>query len=346
MQRNYHGFIPPFLIHRIAERNPEKAAEYLQSLVVTAELWNVGRQPSFIIGSGQGDRKVHDAGNRTTLPGKLVRAEGAPAVADAIANSAYDFSGNVRDFYRKVFNRNSLDGNGMDMISTVHYGRRYNNAFWNGSQMTYGDGDGDIFSTFVLIDVNGHECTHGVIEYTSGLVYSKQPGALNEHAADVMGVLVSQWAKGQTADKADWLVGPGLFTPGIKPGKKSAARAHLGAALRDMLEPGTGYDDPRLGKDPQPGHMKDYVDTWQDNGGVHYNSGIPNRAFALFATALGGYAWDKAGQIWFHTFTKVPSNCQFQQFANRTVEVAKANFPDTVAALRDAWKQVGITPMV
>lgn len=342
--RNISGFLPPFVLTELARRNPEQARLYLDSLSLTADLWVQGQQFVPDIGSGQGDRKVHDAKNKTSLPGVLVRAEGAQPVADKIVNLAYDYSGEVRDFYRQVFNRNSLDGNGMDMISTVHYGRRYNNAFWNGKQMTYGDGDGDIFSTFVLRDVNGHECTHGVIEFTSGLEYRDQPGALNEHAADTMGVLINQWALKQTADQADWLVGFGLFTPGVKPGKKSAARAHLGAALRDMLEPGTGYNDPRLGKDPQPAHMKDYVNTPSDNGGVHYNSGIPNRAFALFALAVGGYAWEKPGQIWFHTMTKVSRNAKFLDFANRSVQVAQANFPDTVAALKDAWNKVGISP--
>lgn len=344
MERNISGFLPPYFLTELARRNPEKAALYLNALPITADLWVKGQALIYPIGSGQGDRKVYDAKGRTSLPGTLARGEKDAPTADAIVNQAHEYSGQVRDFLRDFFKRNSIDGNGMDMVSTVHYGRRYNNAFWNGSQMTYGDGDGDIFGTFVLRDVNGHECFHGVIEHTSGLVYQNQPGALNEHGADVFGVLLNQYVNKQTADKADWLVGPGLFTKSVKPGKKQiAGREKLPAALRDMLEPGTGYDDSRLGKDPQPGHMKDYVDTYSDNGGVHYNSGIPNRAFALFALALGGYAWEKAGLIWFHAVTKVPSNCNFQQFADRTVDVAKVNFPETVAALRDAWSKVGIT---
>jgi len=342
MQRNISGILPPYLLTELARRNPVKAKQYLDSLSMTGDLWVKGQKLFHPIGSGQGDRKVYDAKGRTSLPGTLVRAEGAAETPDKVANLAYEYSGQVRDFYRQVFNRNSLDGNGLDMISTVHYGRRYNNAFWNGQQMTYGDGDGDIFLTFVLRNVNGHECTHGVIEFTSGLNYYGQSGALNEHCADVMGCLLDQWVLKQTADKADWLVGAGLFTAGIKPGKKSAARAHLGAALRDMLEPGTGYDDSRLGKDPQPGHMKDYVNTSSDNGGVHYNSGIPSHAFALYATAVGGNAWEKAGQVWFHTMTKVDRGAQFAAFAQRTVDVATVNFKDTLPELKDAWKQVGV----
>src|SRR5690606_15305154 len=118
------------------------------------------------------------------------------------------------------------------------------------------------------LSVIGHELTHGLIEYTAGLVYRDQSGALNESIADVFGALVEQHAAGQTADEASWLIGEGLFTDQVE-----------GNALRSMAAPGTAYDDDVLGKDPQPGHMDDFVETNRDNGGVHLNSGIPNKAF-------------------------------------------------------------------
>src|SRR5690606_24175577 len=152
----------------------------------------------------------------------------------------------------------------------------------------YGDGDGDIFSTFVILDVVGHEMAHGVTEKTSGLRYYGQSGALNEHFSDVVGVLVRQHLLGLPADKDSWLVGPGLFTDKVN-----------GRALRDMLNPGTAYDDPRLGKDPQPAHMDDLYTGWSDNGGVHLNSGIPNRVFATFALSVGGNAWEAPFDIWY-----------------------------------------------
>lgn len=332
MQRNISGFLPPFVLTELARRNPEEAELYLDSLTQTASLWTKGQSLIVPIGSAQAVRTTYDAQGRYSLPGKKVRGENDPPVADEIVNRAHEFAGLVRGYYREVHGRNSIDGNGMALDSSVHYGNRYNNAFWNGKSMTYGDGDGSIFLTFVLLDVVGHELTHGVTEFTSGLEYYDQSGALNEHCSDVFGVLVEQWSKKQTADQATWLVGAGLFTSRIK-----------GRALRDMLNPGTAYDDPRLGKDPQPAHMRDYVHTNSDNGGVHYNSGIPNRAFALFARAIGGYAWEKAGKIWFATRNQVKSDCNFQQFANKSVEVAKVSFPETVAQLKDAWGQVGIT---
>ena len=158
--------------------------------------------------------------------------------------------------------------------------------------MVFGDGDGQIFNRFTIaVDVIGHELTHGVTEHESNLMYFGQPGALNEHLSDVFGSLVKQYPN-ETADKADWLIGEGLLAKSIK-----------GKALRSMKDPGTAYDDPLLGKDPQPAHMSDYVRGPADNFGVHTNSGSPNRAFYLASTKMGGFAWETAGLIWYETMT-------------------------------------------
>jgi Zn-dependent metalloprotease len=224
----------------------------------------------------------------------------------------------------------------MKLDSTVHYGEDYNNAFWNGTQMVYGNGDGEIFQRFTKsIDVIGHELTHGVTQYEAALEYEGQAGALNESFSDVFGSLVKQYALKQRADKADWLIGAGLFTNKIK-----------GVALRSMKEPGSAYNDPTIGKDPQPGHMKNYVKTSSDNGGVHINSGIPNKAFYLAAIELGGYAWEKAGRIWYVTLTeRLRERANFQNAANTTYEVAgtlygKDSHEQNV--VKKAWDQVGV----
>ncbi len=176
-----------------------------------------------------------------------------------------------------MYQRDSLDNKGLILTGTVHYGREYQNAFWNGQQMVFGDGDGEIFNRFTIaIDVVAHELSHGVTETEAGLIYFEQSGALNESLSDVFGSLVKQYHLKQTADEADWLIGEGLLADGIN-----------GKGLRSMSAPGTAYDDPLLGKDPQPGHMKDFIKTREDNGGVHLNSGIPNRAFYLAAKAIG-----------------------------------------------------------
>ena len=201
----------------------------------------------------------------------------------------------------------------MKLDSTVHYGDDYNNAFWNGTQMVYGDGDGDIFQRFTKsIDVIGHELTHGITQYEAALEYEGQAGALNESFSDVFGSLIKQYSLKQKADKADWLIGEGLFTRKVK-----------GIALRSMKDPGTAYNDPIIGKDPQPGHMNDYVNTTSDNGGVHINSGIPNRAFYFTAVELGGYAWEKAGKIWYIALPeRLRERSNFRKLAVTTVEVA------------------------
>ena len=282
-------------------------------------------------------RRVYTSNNGSTLPGQLVRDEGSAPSGDAAVDEAYDGAGATYDLYWEAYQRDSLDGSGLRLDSTVHYQQDYDNAFWDGRQMVYGDGDGALFNRFTIaVDVIGHELTHGVTQYTSNLNYSNQPGALNESFSDVFGSLVKQRQKNQTASDADWLIGEGLFTPRVK-----------GVALRSMKQPGTAYDDPVLGKDPQPGHMRDYVQTSEDNGGVHINSGIPNHAFYLSATALGGYAWEKAGKIWYVAARdKFSSNTDFQAAANLTHQVAGELFgaaSQEQEAVAYGWSGVGIT---
>jgi len=288
------------------------------------------------VSPGEKRRTVYDAKNGQVLPGKLVRGEDDKKTKDVSVNEAFDGAGATYDFYRTVYGRNSVDGNGMRLDSTVHYGRNFDNAFWNGMQMVYGDGDGRIFNRFTQsLDVIGHELTHGVVQFSAGLVYQDESGALNEHFADVFGSLVKQFSKQQTADKADWLIGEGLLAKGIK-----------GIALRSLKSPGTAYNDPLLGRDPQPAHMKNFLRTDDDNGGVHINSGIPNKAFATLATILGGFAWERAGKIWYETLTRrLTANATFQQCADATYESAGALFGAASAeqlAVRQAWQTVGV----
>jgi Zn-dependent metalloprotease len=224
----------------------------------------------------------------------------------------------------------------MTLVSTVHYQKDYDNAFWDGQQMVYGDGDGDLFNRFtVAVDVIGHELTHGVTEHTSNLTYSGQPGALNESWSDVFGSLVKQWQLGQSASEADWLIGQGLFTSKVN-----------GAALRSMKDPGAAYDDPVLGKDPQPAHMRDYVTTLEDAGGVHINSGIPNHAFFLASVAMGGFAWERAGRIWYVAARdRFTSETDFQGAARLTHAVAGELYgsgSDEQKAVQYGWESVGL----
>ncbi|MFC8502102.1 protealysin inhibitor emfourin [Pedococcus sp. NPDC057267] len=282
-------------------------------------------------------RVVSDAAGTQTLPGRRLRGEGDPTTGDAAADEAYDGLGATWQLYREQYGRDSLDDKGLPLLASVHYGTDYDNAFWDGTQMVFGDGDGRVFTRFtVAVDVIGHELTHGVTELTAGLAYQGQSGALNESISDVFGSLVRQRAAGETADRADWLIGKGLFTPAVN-----------GVALRSMKAPGTAYDDPQLGKDPQPAAMSGYVQTTDDNGGVHINSGIPNHAFYLAATAIGGNAWEGAGQVWYDVLTggTIAADCDFATFAGLTVAAAEARYAagsPQALAVRDAWVRVGV----
>ena len=282
-------------------------------------------------------RTIYTAGNQETKPGQLVRSEGQAAVADQSVNEAYDGLGHTFDFYLEIYQRNSIDGQGLPLNAIVHYGQDYDNAFWDGQEMVFGDGDKTIFNRFTIsVDVIGHELTHGVTGSEVNLTYLGQSGALNESVSDVFGSLIKQYVLKQTANEADWLIGEGLLT-------------FQGQTLRSMKAPGTAYDNNVLGKDPQPADMQHYVRTAQDNGGVHINSGIPNHAFYLAAVAIGGNAWEKAGQIWYDTIRdkSLKASANFAAFAGRTVANAGHRYGSNSAeqkAVSDAWNKVGVKP--
>ncbi len=341
------GIVPPYLLRHLAETDEPQATAALATLTrdkrqrrrrasagtpaptIAAPIKAAPAGPS---------RLISDAGGVERLPGKRVRAEGEAATGDQAVDEAYDGFGATWELFNKAYSRNSIDNAGLRLLGTVHYGEGYQNAFWNGTRMVFGDGDGEIFGRFTAsLDVIGHELAHGVIERTAALIYADQPGALNESVADVFGILVAQHQANQSAEQANWLIGADLLLPGVQ-----------GTALRNMLHPGTAYDDPRLGKDPQPATMSDFVQTREDNGGVHYNSGIPNRAFALAAIAIGGFAWERAGQIWYDALTsnKIKPDCDFATFAALTQDAAEARFGKAsaeVVAVRAAWETVEVT---
>ena len=334
--------VPPQILRHIARGESRQLADWALHTIALSERMRGARVVLGAMASlattpaGVKRRTVYDARNAERLPGTLVRAEGDAPSKDVAVNEAYDGAGLTYDLYHEAFGRNSIDDRGMRLDSTVHYGRKFDNAFWDGRQMVYGDGDGAIFQRFTkCIDVIGHELTHGITEAEAGLDYQDQPGALNESFSDVFGSQVKQYHLGQSADQADWLIGAGLFARGVK-----------GVALRSMKAPGTAYDDPRIGKDPQPAHMKDYLSTHEDSGGVHANSGIPNRAFYLAAAAIGGPAWKKAGRIWYVALSeRLKHDSSFADAARLTAEVAKELYGSDSAeagAVRTAWQTVGV----
>jgi hypothetical protein len=327
-------FVPPYLLRRIAGAAPEGAGGFTSALAVDegfrAARTTVLARPASGVRAGAA-WTIHSAGHGTTLPGTPVRSTGQPESGDqAVDEAAYGVAGTLA-LFAEVYGRASYDDAGAPVIATVHYGQDYVNAFWEGTQLVFGDGDRRVFDRFTKpVDVLGHEFSHGVVQHTAALVYQGQPGALNESVADVFAACLKQRLLAQTPAQADWLIGEGLFLPGVK------ARA-----LRDMAAPGTAYDDPVLGADPQVGHMDDYVETEDDNGGVHLNSGIPNRAFQLAATSIGHNTWAGAGAIWYAALTSaaVGPETDFAGFAAATISAAG----DHADAVSEAWSEVGVS---
>jgi Zn-dependent metalloprotease len=333
--------VPPHILQAMLE-HPALRARAQRNLMTSTRMRE--RRAIFQVSppptpTGALRRTIYDAREGSQLPGHLVRPEDGPASSDVAVNEAYDGLGDTYLLFSEVYERNSIDDRGMRLDATVHFEHEYDNAFWDGRQMVFGDGDGVVFVGFTrALDVIGHELTHGVVEHTAGLVYHNQSGALNESFADVFGSLVKQYKWKQTAAEADWLVGQEILAPGIR-----------GKALRSLKEPGTAYDDPRIGKDPQPAHMDDYrhlADTeWEDWGGVHINSGIPNHAFYRLATRLGGYAWEAPGRIWYETLRQLFPMAEFQHCADISHDVAGRQFGSgsrEQLAVAEAWDAVGV----
>ncbi len=217
----------------------------------------------------------------------------------------------VYDYFLGVHGRQGIDGNGgpgsisaaasstTSLIgSRVHYGRNYNNAFWNGSVMTYGDGDGTTRSAYVTLDIAGHEMTHGVTERSAGLIYSGESGALNESMSDVFGAMVERAARGETADT--WKIGEQCYTPANG----------TGDAMRYMDDPHRASNRGYTADDDPDHYIERYTGT-SDNGGVHINSGIGNKAFYLVAVggthhrggSMAGVGSDAAARIWYRALT-------------------------------------------
>lgn len=234
----------------------------------------------------------------------------------AAAVDAHYYTGKVYDYYRNIHGRNSFDGQGATIRSTVNAGYNESNAYWNGSQMIYGDGEGFRYHPFsTALDVVAHELTHAVTQYSAGLEYWGQSGALNESFSDVFGYFI---------DPDDWDCGEDLFTSQFS-----------GQALRSLSSPE---------KYGQPSHMNNYQYTYDDNGGVHYNSGIPNKAAYITINAIGK---EKAEQIYYRALTVyLTPTSDFRQ-ARAALLQSALDFDcyynwETYNAIANAWDQVGV----
>jgi Zn-dependent metalloprotease len=348
--------VPPYMLDAVARHGTQKQRGWaLKSLATDGTIRQARTANTLVRGrkgqregadalaataaaAGRRNRIIWDAERSWEVTGLTrVREEGQGPTGDAAVDEAYDGFGETWKFWNDVFSRDSIDDENMPLRGVVHFGEDYPNAFWDGRRMAFGDGDGEIFLRFTKsLDVIGHELGHGVIEDEAALEYWGQSGALNEHIADVAGIMVKQRKLGQRADEADWLIGADLRGDEFD-----------GDALRSMKAPGTAYDDAVLGKDPQPAHWRDYVRTFDDNGGVHINSGIPNKAFHLACLNIGGHSWNRPGRIWYDALRnpQLTTTATFRQFARFTHRAARQRYgsgSDEAQAVREAWADVGI----
>ena len=245
------------------------------------------------------------------------------------------------EYYGNVFGRNGVNGTGGPLSvsavdgstnllpSIVHFGTNYNNAFWNGSSMTYGDGDGSYFSPLVSLDVVGHELTHGVTQFEAGLYYYGESGGLNEGASDIFGNMVERYAKGASAN--NWKVGEEIYTPGTG-----------GDALRYMDNP---HND---------GASIDHYSEYYNGIDVHYSSGIANKEFYLLSQggthhlggSMTGIGADRAAAIWYYALTNLMTpTTNFLGARNATVNAATVLYgPTEVDAVKRSWCLVGVGP--
>ncbi|RKG76869.1 peptidase M4 [Corallococcus exercitus] len=280
------------------------------------------------------NRKVYSANNTTTTPGTLKRSEGQAAIGDSHVDMNYDMLGYTYDCYKTNFNRDSLNNAGQTLVSTVHYSKNYVNAYWDGTQMVYGDGDGvNSIELGKDADVTVHELTHAVTENESNLTYSAQSGGLNESMSDTFGAICESWKSGTWSTAADiWKVGEDVWTPGT-----------AGDALRYM-------DDPA-----KDGASIDWAPNYSGQD-VHYTSGVPNLAFALLSKGgthprgrssivVTGIGVQKAAQIWYYANTNLyTASTTYDQAKTWTIQAAAALGYDaaTQASVKAAWEAVGV----
>ncbi|MFP5245807.1 MAG: M4 family metallopeptidase, partial [Thermoanaerobaculia bacterium] len=288
------------------------------------------------------NRATYNGNNTSTLPGTLVLTETGGSTSDSVISTAHAHAATSYDYYSSVHGRDSYNGAGAQIKTTVHHQVGYNNAFWNGSQLVYGDGDGVQFSPLGnALDVGAHELTHAVTTYSANLTYSNESGALNEGTSDIMAAAVESWKDGAVTSDT-WKVGEDVTTPGT-----------AGDALRYMNDPvadGDSYDY----------YPTRYTGTG-DYGGVHLNSGIANLAFKLMVTggthprgkttvnvtALSATlttSMNMAAKIWYRALTVyMTSSTNFQGARNATASAATDLYGATAAAsVHLAWDAVGV----
>lgn len=328
--------VPPHILEELAKRGSRSCKKTLNDTGRIAQrrqtaLNHLLQRETL---TGRGERFVYDCENRYQQRLNLVLSETDELINDKVANETFVISGFVRDYFQTTFGLDSIDGNGLDVISNIHYGENYNNAYWDGDEMTYGDGDGKEFKDFAsAVDVVAHELAHGVTQFLANLEYYGQPGALNEHFSDVFGTIIKQKYLQQDISEADWLIGDTVVSENFP-----------GVALRSMKAPGTANEF-----DSQPDHMNNYYTGSADNQGVHINSGIPNKAFYLSCIQLG---IDDCALIWFETLKSLWRTADFNDMLQTLIHTAQELVRESkvrnnaVSVITDSFSEVGLTQII
>lgn len=281
------------------------------------------------------NRRIHDGNETSSLPGTLTISEGQGEIGDIQENQLYRFSGHVYDYFQEKFGRDGYNDRGATMIGTVHHQRNYVNAFWNGRQIAIGDGDGQVSGPLSADDVVYHEWAHAVTSSEANLTYRNESGALNEATSDIMAAAIESWARG-TVDEDVWNIGEDCWL------RDRALRF-----MNNPTEDGSSRD-----------HYQDRYTGSQDNGGVHWNSGIGNLFFYLLSqggdhpnaarrvNTVTGIGIDSAAQIWYRALTQYMTSST--NFAGARIATERAcndlfgEGSDNCTELGKAWAEVGV----
>ncbi|OJT20212.1 peptidase M4 [Archangium sp. Cb G35] len=283
------------------------------------------------------NRRVYSANNGSTTPGTLKRSEGQAPIGDAHVDMNYDMLGTTYNCYQTLFGRDSYDNAGATLISTVHYGSNYVNAYWDGTQMVYGDGNNsDSIELGKDLDVTVHELTHAVTDTESDLIYSGESGGLNESMSDIFAGVCESWTRNWAVDADVFMIGEDIWTPGTP-----------NDALRYMDDP--AKDDVSL----------DFYGDYSSGVDVHYSSGISNLVFSLLSkggvhprgkstNVVPAIGPEKAGRIFYKANTDLfTASTTFEQAKTYTLQAAEALYgagSAEASAVNEAWKAVGVPP--
>lgn len=332
MQQYNCQIVPNYLLKKLG-----KKTQIVKSHMVRSKRSFLLQNPEYRVipkKTHQETRRLFDSKNEETFSTKPIAIDSQIHSTEKSKYYSLELANKVYDYFHNDHNMESWDNQNSPVDVHIHYGYKYDNAFWDGEKMVFGDGDGEIFKSFLTQNVFTHEFTHAVTETNCGLIYESQSGALNESLSDIFAVCLDQKIKNQTPDKASWVIGEGVFTKRVK-----------GKGLRTFKDE-LAYNDPVLGKDEQPKNMRNYQDLPitedGDWGGVHVNSGIINHFFYQLCTISNLNSFNEPSQIIFQSYRMIKPKTNFKEFATATIKTTKNVYPSLEKEIREAWKKVGL----